>query len=209
MFSFPLEDFQYILERLSQFYIANEDHLPLLQKLNYKVPLNEYLCFCYGADYSGELTNPRKLEVFQFIGHIEKHKGYYIQSYNLPDLDNVENTVTLTPSHLYQVSDCNHLRQYIFQFHDKTSLFRSTLFYVPSLKKLFRIHSLMSFLTLPLYEYTPHFDLIIPNAENLQAYLLCPQQFIVPLHKKKQILNRLQLSLHLCEEAIKAHGSVE
>lgn len=209
MFSFSIDDFQYILERLSQFYIANEDYIPLLQELNYEVHLNEYLCFCYGADYSGQITNPRKIEVFQFVGQIEKHKGYYIQCYNLPNLEECDDTVTLTPSHLYQISDCNHLRQHIFDFHDKTSLFRSTLFYVPALKKLYRIHSLMSFLTLPLYENVSHFDLMIDNLNMLYSYLISPQHYMISLQKKKQILHRLQHSLHLCEESIKAHGSLE
>jgi hypothetical protein len=210
-FFFTYNEFQYILERLSQFYIANEDFLPFIQQMNYAVPLNNYLCFCYGADYSGQFINPRKIEVFQFIGQISKSKGYYVQSYDLPDIEQLSPSemVKLTAGQIYHITDCNQLRQRIFQFHDKTSLFRSTLFYVPCLKKLYRIHCLMSFLTLPEYEMSEVCIDESTSLDSLHSDLITPQKFLIPLRKKKQILDRLQQSLNLCELTIKAHGSLE
>lgn len=206
MFSLTYQELEYILDRLSQFYIANEDYFPFLESMNFTIPLNEFLCFCYGADYSGEYQNPRKIEVFQFLGQLDKNKGYYIQSFDLPDLDALtpRESFQLNPSNVYRITDCNQLRQHIFNFHDKTSLFRSTLFYVPSIKKLYRIHCLISFLTLPLYQNGN-----IEEIEKLSEHTITPQKFLIPLQKKKQILERLQHSLRLCEASIKAHGSVE
>ena len=152
------QEFQFILDRLSQFYIANEEFHDLLEETHYCIPLNNYLCFCYGADYTYGSETPRKVE--------------------------------------------------IFQFQDKTSLFRSTLFYVPNQSKLFRIHSLMSFITLPVYklikEKTTYEDI-----HQMSTLILASQKFLVSVTKKKQILERLQSSLRLCEQSIKADGSLE
>jgi hypothetical protein len=210
MFHLTYENFLYIIDRLSQFYIANEDIDVFLQRNNYIIPLENFLCFCYGADYSGSTESPRKIEVFQFVGQVAKNKGYYIKSYELPVLEEVQpgDVITLTPSKIYHINDCNHLRQHIFHFHDKTSLFRSTLFFVPGLQKLYRIHCLMSFITLPVYEMCNESE-VLENETCLQSLQLQSQKFLIPDHKKKQILVRLQNQLRLCEASIKAHGSLE
>lgn len=210
MFRLSKGDFQSILDRLSQFYIANEDFYNLLESNNYCISLNNYLCFCYGADYSSNSSHPRKIEIFQFVGQIENNRGYYIQSYEVPQIDTLDEKelISFMPTCIYPVSDCNYLRQHIFQFHDKTSLFRSTLFYNPEDQKLYRIHCLISFITLPLYKNI-HEKTTFESIDHMSIHLLTPKRFLISEGKKKQILERLQKNIRLCEASIKAHGSLE
>jgi hypothetical protein len=207
--TFESSELKYILNCLSQFYIANEEIGDLLEYYQFTIPLQNFLCFCYGADYTHS-TSPRKIEVFQFIGSVAHNKGYYIQPYELPSLDDLESLpmLSLSASHVYHVNDCNQLRQHIFNFHDKTSLFRSTLFYVPHLHKMYRIHAVISFVTLPVYRF--HANLPdLTTSTDIEQLLILPQKFLVNLTKKKQILSRLQQNIYLCEQSIKAHGSLE
>lgn len=198
MSSFTLDalEFAFITDKLSQFYISNENSLEFLQLHSYKVALQNYLCVCYGVD--SRVNKVRKIEFFRFIGCIENHQGYWIESYALPEVqESNEDDVVLTSTSIFRVQDCNHLRQTIFEFQDKTSLFRSTLFYVPECQKLFRVHCVLQFLTLPIlsrYSYTT---------------TVVAEKFLVSESKKKQILKRMRYQISLLEEALKAHGALE
>jgi hypothetical protein len=189
--------FQFITDRLSQFYINNENTLDFLYESQYKVPLQQYLCVCYGIQSSYEAgVKARKIEFYRFIGTVNQQNGYYIQSYTLPT--NTETDfVTLVPTEIFRIQDCNHLRQSIFQFEDKTSLFRSTLFFVPSQHKMFRIHCVLQFLTLPVYSLQS------------SSVVISPEKFLISESKKKQILKRLHSQMTLWENSIRAHGTVE
>jgi len=192
------QQFEFITSRLSQFYINNENANSFLQSCQFKIPLQEYLCVCYGVENS-TYNRTRKIEFFRFIGFIEGQHGYWIQCYTLPDEDKLQpdQDVLLTPSEIFSIHDCNHLRQAIFEFQDKTSLFRSTLFFVPNINKLFRMHCVLQFLTLPTYSRCSYY-------KPIQL-----EKFLISESKKKQILKRLRSQITLWEESIEAHGALE
>lgn len=193
----PYSHFELITKRLSQFYINNENTLAFLNKHSYKIQLNDYLCVCYGVD--GNTFKTRKIEFFRFLGTIHPSNGYWIQAFTLPPDDQIipDEDVILTETAVFSIQDCNALRQSIFQFQDKTSLFRSTLFFVPEDMKLFRIHCLLQFLTLPVLSSYNHYTVEIS------------QKFLISESKKKQILKRLLDQVTLCEASLDAHGALE
>jgi hypothetical protein len=195
-------DFMYITDRLAQFYISNEDPEDLLESTQFHIQLEQYLCVCYGGG-EAELGKCRKLEFFRFIGVPETSQGYLIQQFKVPDQIEVNDPIELIPLPPTPIHDCHFLRHHIFNYTDKTSLFRSTLFYVPTIRRLFRIQVVLPFLSLP----------IIPsglgNEPTFLSLLYFPRKFLVPLTKKKQILKRLEEKKRLCEMAIFIHGPVE
>lgn len=199
MSSFVLsyEELELITSRLSQFYINNESTLDFLKEHHYKISLQDYLCICYGVENTPHRT--RKIEFFRFIGLVEENGGYWVESLMLPTTEEMERqgNITLLSSSLFRIQDCHYLRQTIFEFQDKTSLFRSTLFYVPKYKKLFRIHCVLQFLTLPIF----------PQSQCKNPLLA--EKFLVSETKKKQILKRLRDQMSLCEAALEAHGALE
>ncbi len=72
-FTLTTQEFELITEKLSQFYINNEDSIDFLKSTYFKVPLQNYLCVCYGVDSS--LNRARKVEFFRFLGVIENQQG--------------------------------------------------------------------------------------------------------------------------------------
>lgn len=196
-FILSLSQLEFITSRLSQFYINNEHTNDFLADHRYKIPLNDYLCVCYGVQTGMDNVKARKIEFFRFIGSIQDQNGYWIQSFSIPADDSYQDPIHLIPSNIFRIQDCNHLRQVIFQFEDKTSLFRSTLFFVPTYNKMFRVHCVLQFLTLPVYLST-----------SFQQPVL-REKFLISESKKKQILKRLFNQIALLENSITAHGALE
>lgn len=190
-------EFEYITERLSQFYINNENTNNFLASQEYRISLHRYLCVCYGVEITSNNVRTRKIEFFHILGTIENSQGYWIQTYALPDAIEPGSSIVLQASSLLKIQDCNHLRQNIFQFQDKTSLFRSTLFFVPDEMKLYRIHCCLQFIALPvLCSMSP-------------TSVKIPEKFLYSETKKKQILKRLRDQLALSEASLIAHGALE
>jgi hypothetical protein len=193
----PFVAFEYITERLSQFYINNESALSFLASKEYRIPLQQYLCICYGVEITQENVRTRKIEFFHILGTVESNGGYWIQTYVLPEVIVPNESVRLEASGVFKIQDCNYLRQLIFRFQDKTSLFRSTLFFVPEEHKLYRIHCCLQFITLPVLSISNH--LVIKT----------PEKFLYSETKKKQILKRLRDQIALSEASLAAHGALE
>lgn len=190
-------DFEYITNRLSQFYINNENTTDFLFFNQYRIPLHNYLCVCYGVEITPENVRTRKIEFFRILGTVQNGGGYWIQTYSLPEIIQEDQPVTLHAASLLRIQDCNYLRQTIFGFQDKTSLFRSTLFFVPDDNKLYRIHCCLQFITLPVLSSTDPFTVQIA------------EKFLYSESKKKQILERLRHQLALSEASLAAHGTLE
>ena len=197
-FKLNKHEFTYITDRLSQFYINNESPFEFLESVQYRIPLQDYLCACYGVERSS--CRSRRIEFFRFMGIVNNNGGYIIQNYVLPIQSSEEDEVLFVCEEPILINDCNHLRQNIFDFQDKTSLFRSTLFYNKQSNQLFRIHCVFQFITLPVY-----ISFYNPVNESQILY----HQFLVSLPKKKQILKRLLKQISLCEASIAAHGTLE
>lgn len=192
---FSFHEFTLITQRLAQFYISNDDPISFLQTLNYHIHLEDYVCVCYGGNTDDSLKC-RKVEFFRFVGVPDGDQGYVIQQYKLPEETPPDSFVELSPLPILPIHDCHFLRRHIFQYTDKTSLFRSTLFYVPSLQQMFRIQGVLPFLSLPILHPTS----FSPTYH---------RKFLVLLNKKKQFLKKLEIKKELCEKSILIHGLME
>ena len=119
-----------IEEVFSHYYVMNHSNDLFLERVNYRVCLEQYNCYCYG-NKAGDLGR-RTIRLFQILGVGEK--GFHIY------LHEEEKSIW--------VSDLVSLRRDIFCFEDQTSLLRSTFLYDSVENKIFRLHLLHFFLYL-------------------------------------------------------------
>jgi hypothetical protein len=122
------EEQKIVQDSFSHYYVANVSNDSFLERVAYRVCLDQFHCYCYGSKADGMRT----IRLFQFIEI--GLKGFHVYLY--------EECKSIW------VADLVTLRRDIFCFQDQTSLLRSTFLYDEVEKKLLRLHLLHYFLYL-------------------------------------------------------------
>lgn len=174
-----------IFNRLTFFYISNEDVTPLLLAENYHIQLENYILFSYGQTLDSDGKKVRSIQIFQFVAESESG-GYFIKQYFLPT-DLTPEKIYLQSSDIIWVPDWHYIRTNIFHFIDKTSLFRSTFLFHSDLNSIFRLHKLLNFLSL-------RFIYDIEGKESRKS--------LVKIEKKKQFLLKLEKQIDTIRKSL-------
>jgi hypothetical protein len=176
MLSLDSISFSKIYERLSHNYVTNIDYYSFLQKNQYKILLDKYICVMYGNTDQ----NVRKIQFVHFINgfFVSKSKiSYHVYIYEQNQFFWVQDTLTL--------------RRKFFDFVDKTSLLRTCFLYDIETEEIYRLQELRYNLYLPFQ--TPKEERIYKNKE----------EFIVFCPSKKEKKNEYEEGTYypiICEE---------
>lgn len=188
----------FITSRLTEAYIANADPQALLIRHNYQIPLNEYLCCCYGL--KNNTLNERTIEWFYIKGKhgLKKKCAFFIDYYD-QEINSYKE---------FWVNDGESLRRNIFGFQEKTQLFRVTFLIDPISREIYRLYNIQDYLCLPILSVM--YQKIYDNVEEFYIgkddedckHLLNTSYACVSFNRKQKTIQHLLKKIEILEMSI-------
>lgn len=167
---------------LSKNYVKNLSTYNFLERNNYKIEINNYICYCVGI-----ANNKKQIHCFQILGANSNNKlrnlkiKWWNISYLKPQFDYVE----------FWVYSNLSLKKNFFLYEDRMSLFRSTFIYDEVSESFFRLSSLSSYLHFPEMFEVNDFIFISPDENYFSKNKnICNKQ-----EQKNPIFNEIEKKL--------------
>lgn len=151
---------------IKQNYLKNVSPYTLLKDFQFKVPLNNFICYCIGT------TNGiRQINCLRIIKKKTSDKITTIEiewfSPKIPDNTDIWESIR------FWVNSTISLRKFFFCYEDKLNFFRSTFIYYPEIQQYFRLCNIFNYLQI---------DEINPVGETI--YMTCLKKYIFRMPRK-------------------------